>query len=177
MKFFSEQFMSNFESGYNITLRKMALCPTATHDTSSNGRVDCNSDDTYFHQVVFEFIQRIGREVTFYEDYESNISANDFKRIELQIQAQRVEKILNLCIAKIPLIFSLFSLIEQSDHLRLLFSRQDAQKIEQLTQKWSHSMPDTSNGEFIADLNLCLDIVGKHDSVKEWQKVNWKESF
>lgn len=164
--------MSNSEGGYSITFRLMALCPIATYDSSSNGRVECNSNDAHFHQVVFEFIQRIGRNVTFYEDYESNISANDFKRIELEIQAQRVEKILDLCIAKIPLIFSLSNLIEQSDCLKLLFAQQDAQKMEQLTLKWSHSMPDTSNCEFIGDLNSCLDIVGKNDAVKEWQKVN-----
>lgn len=154
----------------------MALCPIATHD-SSNGRVECNLDDTYFQQVVFEFIQRIGREVALYEDYEPNISANDFKRIELQIQAQRVEKILDLCIAEIPLVFSLSSLIEQPDHLKLLLSQRDAQKIEQLTQKWLYSIPDTSNSELNADLNLCLNIVGKNDAVKEWLKVNWKENF
>ncbi|XP_055311486.1 dynein regulatory complex protein 10-like [Sitodiplosis mosellana] len=153
----------------------MALCPTSINDSPSTNLIDNDSDDSYFCQVVFELIERIGREVAFYEDYESNISAKDFKHIELQIQAQRIEKILDLCIAKIPLVFYISSLIEQprDHHLKLLFSRRDAQQIEQFTQKWSNLTADASNIDFIADLNVCLDIVENNDAAKEWQKNSY----
>lgn len=151
----------------------MALCPTVTIDNTSTNPINNDSyNNDNFCSVVFEFIERIGREVAFYEDYESNISAKDFKHIELKIQAERIEKILELCISKIQLIFYLSNLIEeQRDHLKLLFSQHDAQRIEQFIQKWSNLMADTSNYDFISNLNTCLDIVEKSDAAKYWQEV------
>lgn len=135
---------------------------------STSDLIETNS----FHLVVFEFIERIGRDVSVYEDYESKFSAKDFQHIELQIQAQRIEKILNLCIEKIPLAFHLFYLIEQQrDHLNLLFAKQDAQKIQKFIQKWSQSKDAISNSQLLSDLNVCLDIVKKRDAIKNWEKV------
>lgn len=150
----------------------MAFCPILAIDSASTSVIDTNAVDNTFRLVVFEFIEQIDREVAFYEDYEPKISANDFRRIELQIQAQRVEKILKLCIAKIHRIFHLSNLIEQHcDHLKLIFTQHEAQQIEKFAQKWSNQTTDASNSEFIFDLNECLDIVAKQDAAKEWTMV------
>lgn len=145
-----------------------------TIEIPSMSNIDANAhaDDKKFREIVFDFIERIAREVSMYEDGESTISANDFKHIELQIQAQRVENVLKLCISKIQCIFLLSYLIEhQYDHLTLLFPRQDAQRIKTFAQKWLHSIPDSSDRRFNAELNDCLNAVDKADIQWKSQKV------
>lgn len=123
---------------------------------------------------MYDFIERIGREISMYDDGESSISASDFKHIELQIQAKRVEKVLQLCINQIRLIFVLSHLIEhQRDHFKLLFAREDAKLMEEFAQKWLQFMPDPSNPEFNAELNQCLIIMDGTDMKWKIQKVNF----
>lgn len=131
-----------------------------------------HANDKKFREIVYDFIERIAREVSMYEDGESTINSDDFKHIELQIQARRVEKVLKLCISKVELIFLLSYLIEhQCDHLALLFERQDAQRIEAFAQKSLHSLPDPS------ELNDCLNAVDKADIQWKFQKVNGLSSL
>lgn len=145
----------------------MALWPIASQSS------DEEFDDRHFRQIVFDFIDRIGKEIVLYNDYESNLSANDFKHIELQVHAQRVQKVLKLCIEKIRLIFYVSHLIQhQSDHLMLLFSLDDAQFIENFGQKWFHSVIDSSDNKFISELSRCFDILKTYDTTEEWQNVN-----
>lgn len=139
--------------------------------TSVIDKNDC--DDRHFRQVVFDIIERIGKEIV-YKDYESNISANDYKHIELKLHAQRVENVLEWCIEQIKLIFYLSHFIGyQSGHLMLFFANNDAKQIEKFAEKWANSTIDTSNdNEFISDLNRCLKMMKEYDATKNgWQMV------
>lgn len=149
----------------------MALCPSKAIEISSQSvseSSDFDNDDEKFCEVVFEFIERIGKEVTLYENYGPKISENDFRHIEMQIQAERVEMILKLCIKKINLIIFLSTLIEHKrDYLKLLFMREHGQKIEQFAQKWFDQTVHGSKVEFNSDLNECLDILGKYVTIQQ----------
>lgn len=143
----------------------MALCKIQLIDD------DFDNDDEQFRGVVFEFIERIGREVSLYDDYEPNINAINFKHIEMQIQAQRIQKVLDLCIDKIKRVFYLFDLIEHyNDEVKLLFSKEDAEKIEYFSRKWFEGTIDSSNTGFNSDLYQCIEILEKVDIDK--QQVN-----
>lgn len=145
----------------------MSLCSAASIEIKSicfdnnDDDSDAECDDLKFREVVFEFIERIG---TFDENYEPNISANDFRHIELQIQAKRVGKVLELCISKIRLVFYLSHLIEhQRDHLILYFSTDEARRIEVFSENWSHGAGSVTS----SDLNRCLDIVDRVQANKD----------
>lgn len=137
--------------------------------TRKNQLIDVEfDDDEKFGEIVFEFIERIGKEAIFYDNYEPNINANDFKHIEMQIQAQRIEKVLNLCIYKIERIFNLSELIEYYiDHLKLFFSREDAEKIEKFAGKWSDVTVDPTNSAFNSDMNECIQMLENMDINKQ----------
>lgn len=143
----------------------MALCSPALLEITPNSWNDDDDhtdfEDEKFREVVFEFIERIGKETSTYECYEPNINANDFKHIELQIQAKRVEKVLELCIDQIKLVFVLSFLIQhQSDYLILYMSSDNARLIEIFSNRWFNGTTvKVNNNEFETDLNRCLDIV------------------
>lgn len=142
----------------------MDLCSPVSIETTSNSKLDDDTidDDQQFREIVFEFIERIGKEVCFYENYDPSTSASDFKHIELQIQAQRVGKVLELCISKIKLVFDLSYLFEhQHSHLILYFHQNDAKAIELFFEKWVYGMADATSNEFKSDLNRCLDIIDR----------------
>lgn len=166
---------------------KMTLCSPVSIESTSNSLIDhhhhhddddTDCDDHNFKEVVFEFIERIGKEVFFYENYEPNIAANDFKHIELQIQAKRVAKVLELCVRKIGLVFILSPLIEhQNDHLILYFSNDNANVIKLFSEKWHHGTTDNvTNHEFDVDLNRCLDIIDGSQIKTEKFTVNDENS-
>lgn len=118
--------------------------------------LDC--DQKMFCDIVFDFIERIVREASVYEDNSCSFDANDFRHIEYQIQAKRIEKVLQLCISKIHQVFILSHLIvNQRDHLKLLFDRKDAQQIEKFAENCFDAAPDPTNHEFETQLNRCLD--------------------
>lgn len=157
---------------------KMALCSPAILEITSNSLINDDDDhtdceDEKFREVVFEFIERIGKETSTYECYEPNINANDFKHIELQIQAKRVEKVLELCINQIKLVFILSFLIEhQNDYLILYMSSDNARLIEIFSKRWFNGTTDEVHGnEFETDLNRCLDIVNECQINKQHFKV------
>lgn len=118
-----------------------------------------------FRNILYDFIERIANEVSLYDDNsEFNLSASAFSHIELQIQARRIEKALQLCITKIRLVFFVFQLIEyQRDHLKLFFQPPDAERIVKFAQKWFGPDSDRVNGDFNADLNQCLDAADRTD--------------
>lgn len=134
-----------------------------------------NCNENKFRNIVYEFIERIAKEVSFYDnDSELNISASVFRHIESQIQAQRIKKVLQLCISKIRLVFFVSQLIEyQRDHLKLLFQPPDVECIENFAQKWIEMDFDhDSNGDFNADLNHCLDAADRTDNKIKIQSVS-----
>lgn len=132
-----------------------------------------NCDETKFRNIVYDFIERIANEVTLYDDNsEFNLSASAFRHIELQIQARRIEKALQLCITKIRLVFFVSQLIEyQRDHLKLFFQPLDAERIEKFAQKWFKPKLDHLNSDFNADLNHCLDVADRTDIKIKVQSV------
>lgn len=143
--------------------------------STSQNDADSNCDNSKFREVVFNFIERIEKELSFYEDYEPKFSANDFKRIELQIQAQRIEKVLELCITKVQLAFHFSHLMQhQRDHFKLLFPRHNALALEQFSEKWFNSVLDLSSQEFTADLFKCLSIIESKETAKYTHKVRSK---
>lgn len=162
----------------------MTLCSPVSIESTSNSLIDhhhdddddTDCDDQNFKEVVFEFIERIGKEVSFYENYEPNIAANDFKHIELQIQAKRVAKVLELCVRKIGLVFILSHFIKhQNDHLILYFSNDNANLIKLFSEKWHHGTTDNAMiYEFDMDLNRCLDIIdGSQIKTEKFTVIDW----
>lgn len=120
-------------------------------------------DEKKFRKIVYEFIERIAHEVSMYnDDFEFNLSASAFRHIELRIQAERIEKVLQLCISKIHSVFFVSQLIEyQRDHLKLFFTAPDAEYIGKFAKKWLRSESDPSITDFNAELNQCLDAVDR----------------
>lgn len=126
-----------------------------------------NCDENKFRTIVYDFIERIAAEISLFDDDTDafNLSASAFRHIELRIQARRIEKTLQLCIAQIRLIFFVSQLIEhQCDHLTLLFQPLDAECIKKFAKKWSQSNLDPLNRDFNIDLNECLDAANRTDS-------------
>lgn len=123
-----------------------------------------------FRDFVFEFIQRLEAESSVYEDYECTVTSADFTRIELQLQTERIERILDLCIQRIQLVFHLSYLIDcRPDDLAILFAPTDSKQIERMSTEWEQFSPtNTMNSVFQSSLNNCLDIV-EHNSIK-WKK-------
>lgn len=125
-----------------------------------------NCDENKFRNIVYEFIERIANEVSLFDDdnNEFNLSATAFRHIELQIQARRIEKILQLCITQIRLVFFISQLIKyQRDNLKLFFQSQDIDRIEKFAKKCFDSELDPLNMNFNVDLNECLDAANRTD--------------
>lgn len=125
-----------------------------------------NCDENKFRNIVYNFIERIANEVSLYDDDDDNndfnLSASAFRHIELQLQARRIEKALQLCITKIRLVFFVSQLIEHhSDHLKLYFQPLDVERLEKFAQRWFKSDVDSLNSDFNVDLNDCLDAANK----------------
>lgn len=140
---------------------KIIRMPSASQNESFHESFD--NDDDKFAEIVGEFIERIGTEVSLYEMYGSSISENDFQLIEMQIKAERIENILKMCIKKVNLVIYLSSLIEyRKDALKLLFARKHAQRIEQFSRRCFNQLKFTPYTEFNSDLDECLDILGKY---------------
>lgn len=126
-----------------------------------------NCDENKFRTIVYDFIERIAAEISLFDDDKDafNLSASSFRHIELRIQARRIEKILQLCIAQIHLIFFVSQLIEhQCDHLTLFFQPLDAERIKKFAKKWFHSDLDPLNSAFNVDLSECLDAANRTNS-------------
>lgn len=126
-----------------------------------------NCDENKFRNIVYDFIERIANEISLFADdsNEFDLSASAFHHIELQIQAGRIEKALQLCIAKIRLVSIISQLIEyQCDHLKLLFQPHDVECIENFAEKWFESDLEPMNSDFIIDLNQCLDVADRTDA-------------
>lgn len=164
-------------------IRRHKLCSIMSVSTvstigipsTSQNNANSNCDNNKFREVVFDFIERIGKELPLYEDSEPKFGASEFKQIELQIQAQRIEKVLELCVAKIRLAFHLSHLMQhQSDHLKLLLARDSALAIEQFSEKWLNTVHDFSGQEFTADLYQCLSIIENKETTKDMHKVRSK---
>lgn len=138
--------------------------------TSSNS----TCDEKKFHEIVFNFIERIEREITLYDDDgDSNISENDFRHIELQVQAKRVEYVLKQCIEKVRLVFILSHVIEhQIDQFELILTRDDTEHMENFVHKWFKSVLNSANPEFHAELKQCLTIADRIDLKRNIEKVS-----
>lgn len=130
-------------------------------------------DENNFQHIVFDFIERIAKEVSLFDqDSELNLSESAFRHIELQIQAQRIEKVLRLCISAIRSVFVVSQLIEcQRDRLKLFFEPQDVECIGNLAQKWFGFEPNPLTTEFMAALNQCLDIAHRTNIASKIQLV------
>lgn len=159
----------------------MSTCSSFIAEIPSMSKFDANINDDNnekFREIVYDFIERIAREVSVYEDSDFILSANNFRHIELQIQAKRVENILKLCISKIQQVFYLSYLIEhQCDHLTLFLARNDADHVARFAQKWLNSVSNPKSYEFNEELKNCLNIVNeahsKWKSPKVINKINY----
>lgn len=130
-------------------------------------------DDNKFRNIVYEFVERVAKEVSFYDDdSDLETSASAFRHIELQIQAQRIEKLMKDSISKIRLVFFVSQCIEnQRDHLKLFFQPLDIERIENFVRKWIEPEQDPLNAEFNVDLNHCLDAAYRNDIKIKIQSV------
>ena len=133
-----------------------------------------NRDGNQFQNIVYDFIERITNELLLYDDNsEFDLSASAFRQIELQIQAQRIEKVLELCISKIRLVFFVSQLNEnQRDHLTLFFQPLEVECITNFNRKWFGSDINPLNSDFNVDLNKCLNAANRTDIKIKAQSVS-----
>lgn len=135
-----------------------------------------NCDTNNFQNIVFDFIERIAKEVAVFDcGNEFNLSESAFRHIELQIQAQRIEKVLQLCISKIRSVFVISQLVEdQRDHLKLFLEPSDVKRIENFAKKWFRELSESNQWtgvEFNIDLNQCLSTAEQTDIKFKMQLV------
>lgn len=144
----------------------MSLNPSTSNEAALAVKF-ANCDDSKFRNIVYDFIERIANEISLFavDSNEFDLSASAFRHIELQIQARRIEKALQICIAKIRLVFIVSQLIEyQCDHLKLFFQPPDVECIENFAKKWFESDLDPRNSDFIVDLNECLEAADRTET-------------
>lgn len=117
-----------------------------------------------FNETVRELIERIELESLIYQDPTQNINSDSLKHIDLELQAQRIQKVLEMCINEISMVFLLSYFVSNNVDTTFLPCKMENQI--KFTQKWFHTSNSHLSNDFNKELNKCLDNANEKEIVE-----------